>query len=267
MYRMKIKMNQVDANSTQGGAGAPAKTTPPNPATPQASGDTDDGTKAINDLYGTKPTEPVKVEPPPQGTPTKTTETDPAAGYVAPPAGDGTGYKPPEPGTKPDEKDAPVPQGESTFDESGMTKEQIDAVKNFAAANKLSKEALNEYVTLSKVAKNNFESFKAEQVKAAQAAQAKQRGEWYNSLKTDKDFGGEHFESNLKRVDTVLEKFFPNTKNMLTKAKGMLPPDVMKDMQTLHKLLLGQEGSLVNPGAQTDAGLSDDEKFLKNYYK
>ena len=54
-----------------------------------------------------------------------------------------------------------------------MTKEQIDAVKNFAAANKLSKEALTEYVTLSKAAKNNFESFKAEQTKAMQAAPAK----------------------------------------------------------------------------------------------
>lgn len=266
MYRLKIKMNQVDANSTQGGAGAPNATTPPNPAASQAQGGINDGTKAINDLYGTKP-DPTKVEPPPQGVPTKTTETDPATGYVAPPAGEPTGYKPPEPGTKPDEKDAPVPQTESTFDESGMTKEQIDAVKNFAAANKLTKEALNEYVTLSKAAKNNFEGFKAEQMKAAQEAQAKQRSEWYNSLKTDKDFGGEHFETNLKRVDTVLEKFFPNTKNMLTKAKGMLPPDVMKDMQSIHKLLLGQEGSLVNPGAQTDAGLNEDEKFLKNYYK
>lgn len=263
----KIKMNEADANLTQGGAGAPNPTTPPNPAPTQAQGGIDDGTKAINDLYGTKPV-PTKVESSQEGVPTKTTQGDPATGYVAPPAGDGTGYKPPEGEQRPTEKDAPVPtENEKLFDEAGMTKEQIDAVKNFAAANKLTKEALNEYVTLSKAAKNNVEVFKAEQMKAAQAAQAKQRSEWYNSLKTDKDFGGEHFETNLKRVDTVLEKFFPNTKNMLTKAKGMLPPDVMKDMQSIHKLLLGQEGSLVNPGAQTDAGLNDDEKFLKNYYK
>ena len=264
---MKFKMNQVDANLTQGGAGAPPTTTTPNPATPQASGSTDDGTKAINELYGTKPTEPVKVEPPPQGVPTKTTETDPPAGYVAPPAGDGTGYKPPEGDKRPTEADAVAPKTESTFDEAGMSKEQIDAVKNFASLNKLSKEALTEYVTLSKVAKNNFEIYKAEQVKAFQEAQVKQRGEWYSSLKTDKEFGGDQFESNLKRVDTVLEKFFPNTKNMLTKAKGMLPPDVMKDMQTLHKLLLGQEGSLVNPSATADAGMNEDERFLKSYYK
>lgn len=267
MYQKnRIKMNQVDANSTQGGAGAPTTTTPPNPAPTQAQGGVDDGTKAINELYGTKP-DSTKVEPPPQGVPTKTSETDPATGYVAPPAGEPTGYKPPEPGTKPDEKDAAPVKTESTFDESGMTKEQIDAVKNFAAANKLSKEALNEYVTLSKAAKNNVEMFEAQRLKVMEEAKVKMRSEWYNSLKTDKDFGGEHFETNLKRVDTVLEKFFPNTKNMLTKAKGMLPPDVMKDFQSLHKLLLGQQGSLVNPSASADAGMSEDEKFLANYYK
>lgn len=261
-------MNEADANLTQGGAGAPNPTTPPSPAPTQTGGGIDDPQKTIDALYGTKPTEPTKVEPPPQGVPTKTSETDPASGYTAPPAGDGTGYKPPEGDPRPTEKDAPIPQqDQSTFDESGMTKEQIDAVKNFAAANKLTKEAVNEYVTLSKAAKGNFESFKAEQMKAAQAAQAKQRSEWYNSLKTDKDFGGEHFETNLKRVDTVLEKFFPNTKNMLTKAKGMLPPDVMKDMHSIHKLLLGQQGSLVNPTAPSDAGLSEDERFLANQYK
>lgn len=264
---LKFKMNQVDANLTQGGAGAPTTTTPSNPAATQAQGSSDDGAKEIQAMYGAKP-DSTKVEPPPQGVPTKTSEVDPATGYVAPPAGDGTGYKPPEGEQRPTEKDAAVPlEDAKTFDESGMTKEQIEAVKNFAAANKLSKEALNEYVTLSKAAKANFETFKAEQMKAAQAAQAKQRTEWYNSLKTDKDFGGEHFETNLKRVDTVLEKFFPNTKNMLTKAKGMLPPDVMKDMHAIHKLLLGQEGSLVNPTAPSDAGMNEEEKFLKAMYK
>lgn len=263
----KIKMNEADANLTQGGAGAPNPTTPPNPAATQAQGSSDDGAKEIQAMYGAKP-DPTKVEPPPQGVPTKTSEVDPASGYTAPPAGDGTGYKPPEGEQRPTEKEAPIPgENEKLFDESGMTKEQIEAVKNFAAANKLTKEAVNEYVTLSKAAKGNFETFKAEQMKAAQAAQAKQRSEWYNSLKTDKDFGGEHFETNLKRVDTVLEKFFPNTKNMLTKAKGMLPPDVMKDMHSIHKLLLGQQGSLVNPTAPSDAGLSEDERFLANQYK
>lgn len=260
-------MNQVDANSTQGGAGAPTTTTPPNPAATQAQGSGDDGTKDIQAMYGAKP-DPTKVEPPPQGVPTKTSEVDPATGYVAPPAGDGTGYKPPEGEQRPTEKEAPIPaENEKLFDESGMTKEQIEAVKNFAAANKLTKEALNEYVTLSKAAKNNVEMFEAQRLKVMEEAKVKMRSEWYNSLKTDKDFGGEHFETNLKRVDTVLEKFFPNTKNMLTKAKGMLPPDVMKDMHAIHKLLLGQEGSLVNPTAPSDAGMSEDEKFLKAMYK
>lgn len=253
-------MNEVTPEA-QGGPGAAPTTPNPTPTQPQGNGD--DPAKVIAEMY--KTTEPVKVEPPPQGVPTKTTEANPASGYTAPPAGDGAGYKLPE--QRPTEKDAPIPQTESTFDEGGMTKEQIDAVKNFAATNKLTKEALTEYVTLSKVAKNNFEIYKAEQVKAFQEAQTKQRGEWYNSLKTDKDFGGELFETNLKRVDTVLEKFFPNMKNMLTKAAGVLPPEVMKDLHSLHKVLLGQEGTLVNPAANPDAGLNEDEKFLKSYYK
>lgn len=253
-----LLMNQ--ATDSNGGTGAAQTTT--TATTTEASG----GTDAIDQMYTTTEATATKEQSTQQAVPTKEGEAAAVAGYTEPPAGSGTGYVEPKPAeTKPAE--AKPAEGEVKFDESGLTPEAIKEVKDFATANKLSKEAAEQYAKVIKQQATLIEDYKANEQKQIAAAREAQKADWYNKLKTDKDFGGDLFQTNLKRVDTILEKFMPETKNMLTSRKAMLPPEVMKDLHRMHQVLLGSETSIVNGNSNADAALSEDEKFLKDYYK
>ena len=145
------------------------------------------------------------------------------------------------------------------------------SIKTFAEAHKLSKEAVDALTKIAKDGESNdktlIDTYKAEQAKVVDAAREKQKGEWYNQLKTDKDFGGEQFQTNLKRVDTILNKFLPNTKNLLTETKGVLSPNTMKDLLGLHKVLLGSSETMVQQSGAGNNETDNDSKFLTEYYK
>lgn len=257
-----LLMNQ--ATDSNGGTGAAQTTT--TATTTEASG----GTDAIDQMYTTTEATATKEQSTQQAVPTKEGEAAAVSGYTEPPAGSGTGYVEPKPAeAKPAEAkpaEAKPAEGEVKFDESGLTPEAVKEVKDFATANKLTKEATEQYAKVIKQQATLINDYKANEQKQIEAAREKQRSDWYNGLKADKDFGGDLFQTNLKRVDTILEKFMPETKNMLTSRKAMLPPEVMKDLHKLHQVLLGSEGTMVNPNSAVNALLSDDEKFIKDYY-
>ncbi len=256
-----LLMNQ--ATDSNGGTGAAQTTT--TAATTQATGSADDGTKAIEQMYTTTETTATKEQQAQQTVQTEAGKADAVSGYVEPPAGNGTGYVEPKPAeTKP--AAATTTEGEVKFDESGLTPEAVKEVKDFATANKLTKEATEQYAKVIKQQSTLIEDYKANEQKQIAQARETQKADWYNKLKTDKDFGGDLFQTNLKRVDTILEKFMPETKNMLTSRKAMLPPEVMRDLHKMHQVLLGSETTIVNGNSAVDALLSDDEKFIKDYY-
>lgn len=256
-----LLMNQ--ATEANGGSSAAQTTT--TAATTQATGSADDGTKAIEQMYTTTETTKAKEQQAQQTVQTEAGKADAVAGYTEPPAGNGTGYVEPKAGeAKP--AAATTTEGEVKFDETGLTPEAVKEVKDFATANKLSKEAAEQYAKVIKQQATLIEDYKANEQKQIAEAREKQRSDWYNSLKSDKDFGGDLFQTNLKRVDTILEKFMPETKNMLTSRKAMLPPEVMKDLHKMHQVLLGSETTIVNANSNANAALSDDEKFIKDYY-
>ena len=253
-----LLMNQATDNN--GGSGAAQTTT--TATTTEASG----GTDAIDQMYSTTEAAATKEQSTQQAVPPKEGEAAAVSGYTEPPAGNGTGYVEPKPAEAKPAAQATATEGEVKFDEAGLTPEAIKAVKDFATANKLSKEATDQYAKVIKDQSTLINDYKANEQKLVEAAREKQKADWYNGLKADKDFGGDLFQTNLKRVDTILEKFMPETKNMLTSRKAMLPPEVMKDLHKLHQVLLGSEGTMVNPNSAVNALLSDDEKFIKDYY-
>lgn len=251
--------------ATEANGGSSAAQTTTTAATTQATGSADDGTKAIDQMYSTTEAAATKEQSTQQAVPTKEGEAAAVSGYTEPPAGSGTGYVEPKPAeAKPAE--AKPAEGEVKFDESGLTPEAVKEVKDFATANKLTKEATEQYAKVIKQQATLINDYKANEQKLVEAAREKQKADWYNGLKADKDFGGDLFQTNLKRVDTILEKFMPETKNMLTSRKAMLPPEVMKDLHRMHQVLLGSETTIVNGNSAVNALLSDDEKFIKDYY-
>lgn len=262
----RLLFNEASDTTSQGGPGAAPATQPATTTSSVTQGTPANDTSAIDAMYGQKPQE-TKVESTQEGIPAKATDAAPASGYEAPPPGDTTGYKPPEGDKLPTEESTEPSKGEALFDETGLSKDQIIGIKNFVAANKLSKEAAAEYVNLAKGFKAQVESYEKERATKIQQAAQKQKAEWFNELKQDKEFGGQNFDANLKKVDVVLDRFFPNTKKELTTKKSMLPPSVMRDLQSLHKALLGSEGTLVTPNT---VGAEEGDEFtrhLKNFYK
>lgn len=263
----KLLFNEASDTSSQGGSSAPPASQPASQTAPEPKGSFVNDTSEIDKMYGQKPQEPAQVQPTQEGIPTKATDAKPLNGYEAPPPGESTGYKPAEGESLPTEETTEPAKTEASFDESGLSKDQIIGIKNFIAANKLSKEAAQEYVALAKGFKAQVEAYQKEQQTKVQQAAQKQKQEWYNELKQDKEFGGQNFDVNLKRVDTVLDRFFPNTKKELTTRKSMLPPSVMRDLLSVHKALLGSEGTLVTPNSVGSEEGDDFTKFLGNFYK
>lgn len=262
----KLLFNEASDTSGQGGSSAAPTTQSASPAQTITQGTPANDTSAIDAMYGQKPQE-TKVEPTQEGIPTKATDAAPASGYEAPPPGESTGYKPAEGDKLPTEESTEPAKSEALFDESGLSKDQIIGIKNFVAANKLSKEATQEYVALAKGFKAQQEAYEKDRAAKIEQNAQKMKSDWFNELKQDKEFGGQNFDTSLKKVDVVLDRFFPNTKKDLTTKKGMLPPSIMRDLQSLHKALLGSEGTLVTPNTVGAEEGDEFTKHLKNFYK
>lgn len=192
----------------------------------------DDG---LDDLgYETPKVDPIvddkpKVEP--EVKPEDVKVETPATGYDKPPVE-------PKVETEPEKEDPNAEKNDKT-----LTKENVDVAlgelpegydkertAKFALDNKMTKEQLENFVAMSKEDSVNSKKDQEAQVLATRAG-------WHKELQEDKEFGGEHFDVNVHKVDQVLEKFFPNMKKALTDNKGMMPPYLMRDFLKVSKLL------------------------------
>lgn len=169
-----------------------------------------------------------------------------------------TGYteeNEPDPETKtgyesdPGEEKDPEPEVEETDEEKkqeAKRKEDVEKaveglpesfdkkrVAEFALEHKLTKEQVEAYTKWAKEDQELLQRTQASQIKT-------QRQSWYKELKEDKDFGGENsknFTKNLHEVDKLMDKHMPELKKDLTERKGMLPPNIMKGLLRISKML------------------------------
>lgn len=183
----------------------------------------------------------------------------PVTGYIKPaePAA-----APAAPEAKPDDKPAEPTEEEKTRKEisdvvstlgDGYSKEKIT---KFALDNKLSKAQVEAYVS-------QLKADDAAEAKAREEAVTEKRKTWNEELVKDPDFGGENFDKSVHEVEQLVEKYFPNTKKMLTEKKGMLPPYFMKDLLTVAKAL---KPTNKFEGGEPPAPAEETDNFLDDMY-
>ena len=253
-----------EATGNENGGGQSESQTSPNPTTTQGEGRSDND--VLNEMYKSDETVETKEQSSQEGI--QNQEAKPGeSGYVEP-VGDDSGYKPPgeikdETKVDPPAVDDKTVEADKVYE--GLEKETADAVKDFATKNKLTPEATKEVAEFLKAQGNAVEKYKASEGERIQQARADQKKEWYNNLKVDKEFGGENFDKNIKKAEKVINTHLTGFKNILTTSKGMVPPDIMKDLAKVHDALFGTE-PMVSGGV--DRGASTDPiEQLNNFYK
>lgn len=228
---MKNYYKIQDQASEADGGGAP-KEVPP--ATPPASDPAVKAEGAVTDEFGyekapaqddpTKKADP-KVEEKKAGEKIEEVK-DPATGY---------GVKPPE--TKVEEKKVDPPPAKDLKEELGyeldlkdLEKAEADKLTEFVKTHKLSKEVAEAYVNNKKSEIAAFNQEVEDYRKNQEKVQNETRANWDKELREDKTFGGQNYERNIHRVEKLMAEFMPLTKKVLTERKGMLPPNVMRDL-------------------------------------
>lgn len=126
-----------------------------------------------------------------------------------------------------------------------IPKEDVAAIKLFVKAHSLNEKQAQAFVDLKTIEFENFTKAETEFKKAQERGKLLQRKTWWDELKNDKIFGGEKFESNMKRAGRVLEEHFPATKKELTARGTMLPPYVMRDFAALADQLYATETAVL----------------------
>lgn len=243
-------------DSTGGGGGSSTQT-PTDSAQPQSAGKTD--AQVLDEMYKTpeaaKPAAEVpKVET--KDTP-KVEETKSATGYGEPAV----------PPKVEEVKPAVVPVVDPTkveFNGDGLSEDGKTLVGDFAKKYSLSKEAAQGFADQLKSQLKAMSDIAVASQEKAKADAITQKNNWINELKTDREFGGEQFDTNLKRVDAVLKKLFPHTENLLTTSGATLPPSIMRDLQGLHKTLMSSDPSMFN--SESAAKRSSPDDFLNDFY-
>jgi hypothetical protein len=255
--RKHLLMNQIAENS--GGGGGTSAQVPTTPAIPKAEGGSDSA--ILNEMYKDAPTKEAAA---PEKQPTQ--EAVPAK--AAEPSATGYGQPDPTKEAVPPKTEVATPATETKveFNAEGLNDDGKKIVTEFAKTHALTKEATQAFADQ---LKTQLKVIGDAQIKRETEAADKEkimRSQWSTELKTDKDFGGEHFDANLKRVDTLMEKYFPHTKNLLTTTKGMLPPSIMKDLHSVYEVLLGNKSTMANAEAGAKTNM-EGAQFLEDYYK
>lgn len=261
--QLKILMNQQGSEGSNNGGGKNAQSQ--NATSTQTQGDS----LSVGEMYP-QGDEGTQATPPPQGqqtpqTPQGEAGQKSATGYEAPKPGEASGYQegdkvtPPVDDKKPAQESAK--EGEIVFDKTGLSDDAVKLVTDFATANKLTKEATEALAKIAKDQTKAADTIRNEMIEKAKQAQEQQKVDWQKKIREDKVFS-ENLEANLKRVDTVLERQFPNVKKVLTETKGMVSPEFMKDLLNLHNVLYGSDSSFT-PGESTN---STQGNFLEELY-
>lgn len=134
------------------------------------------------------------------------------------------------------------------FDKTGHSEEAVKMIEGFAEANKLSKEQVEGFAGF---IKSIQEAQSQAKVQAEQDARAAAKAD-FDTLKADKDFGGENLDKSFKNVSQVLD-LMPEVKKYLTDTGSRLQPQIMFGLNRLHSKLFGQEGTIVQGGANRTA--------------
>jgi hypothetical protein len=182
-----------------------------------------------------------------------------------------TGYGDDEPAKEEPKKEEPPKEEkkpEDMTDEEKAAKEISEVVKSlgdefdkekiqkFAIENKMTKDQVSAYVKLTN-----------DEAKAAKEAQDKfikeQRKTWKKELQEDPEFGGEHFDLNVDRVEKLLVSQMPNTKKILTERGSMMPPYIMKDLLSLAKALNPKTNFV---GGEPSEPKKEEGNFLDDLY-
>lgn len=91
----------------------------------------------------------------------------------------------------------------------------------------------------------------------------KAKDQWYETAKTDKEFGGVEFDKNIERGHRVIKRFFgPEFLNILEKTGGDVHPEVIRGFVRLGKAM--SDDQLVIPGDKVPA---DPERIEDRFYK
>lgn len=215
--------------------------------------------------------EPTSEDPAPKEEPATSPKEDPAPKEDEKVSNPATGYG------KPANED-PAPKEESTPKEEKKPEEMTEEEKaEKAIADSIStlgdsydKEKIKKFAKDHKLSKEQVDAYVA-QVKADQAEAQKNndlrvketRKAWNEELMADKEFGGENFDKSVHEAEKTLEKYFPNTKKVLTDKKGMLPPYLMKDLLNVAKVL--KPGTKLELG-EAPAPAEEPTSFLDEMY-
>ena len=259
----KVMREEKKDGSSEGGGNAPVSTKEPTPAAdgapPKESGDNIDDLgyeklpedkKPVEDK---KPADDKKVEP--------TKEEKSVAGYD-----DETKDEP----LPPEPKETAPPAEADEYDKveafKGLPEKEAASIKEFAKKHKISVEVAKEFGDLRRKELSDALEYQKSLEKEAKEAIQRQRSTWTKELKDDGKFGGERFPETIKKTNKILDEFFPRWKKTLTERKGMLPPDIMRDLAELADHLFSKE-KVANGQPPTPAGSKEDDpdEHLKFY--
>jgi len=275
LKKSRILYDQLNTGDTGGAGGYNNAQVPPpvTPPTPNSTPTQTQGDQFDNFGYPIKPA----VPPPPQATQNQgTTQGQPNATTTPQqePTEVGTGYeKPieapvtPPPATPPATPPPTDDKNKIVTDFGNLSEADKKSFSEYFDKHNLPKEARDALVEIRKNEIATQQQAKVELEKQIKLEETKLRSNWYNELKTDKDFGGANFDANLKTVNNFMTNFLPGLKKMLTDKAGMLPPVVMKEYLSIAKKLNETE-KLVNgdPGAP-ETKPTGKYDFLTDYYK
>ena len=134
------------------------------------------------------------------------------------------------------DKDEEQTEDEKTFTEAvkeslgKLPEEESTSISKFAKDNKLTADQVNAYAKL-----RESEINEASENEIASIRKYRQESVAY--LKADKEFGGDNYQSNINKVEKILESHFPLMKKKLTERGSMMPPYLMKEMLGVYNLL------------------------------
>ena len=247
--RSRILYNQItDSNNGGGGNNVPPPPTP-NAPPPQAQGTPQ--FDAFGYAVPAAPPTPPAPNQTPQGTqpPPTPPQPDLNTGYNAfPLPSNVAGYV--DPATIPPPPTPPPPAAPPAVELVDM-KDLSDTDKklwgDYFTEHKLPKEAQTKLIEIEKNRVLANQQAEATRQKQIEAETTRLKSQWFNELKTDKEFGAA-FDVNVKMVNRLISDFMPNTKKMLTEKGGMLPPNTMRDFYALAKKLYETESFVQGSG-------------------
>ena len=196
---------------------------------------------------------------PQEGTPAVSTS---GYGQVAPPPPAPAEQSATPPAEPPAVEPPPVEDPYVGLVVEGLAPEDGEALKEFAKANGLSKEAAQNFINLKKaemeIGKKQFEKAKADHQAKIQA----QRTTWTNNLKQQ---WGTSFDNNVHITEKFIREFMPETNNWLTSSKTMLPDYVMRDLYKNAKAAYETEPAPARAADGDSVGNSDNYDPLAFY--